>query len=112
MVFQRHTWPFFAIALCAIFIACGDDNSSGASANLKNTPIADSTIQKTADVLKDWGFKPVIEASDIDVFQNDGIILFMEESGENLRRFSTSLSRRSKKAKSRNLALMKASNEF
>ena len=53
MDFQRHTWPFFAIALCAVFIACGDDNSSGASANLKNTPIADSTIQKTADVLKD-----------------------------------------------------------
>lgn len=87
MDFWKHTWPFFAIALCAIFIACGDDNSSGASANLKNTPIAectapaflkegdkvallspsyttpDSTIQKTAEVLKDWGFKPVIGKS-------------------------------------------------
>ena len=109
MDFQRHTWPFFAIALCAVFIACGDDNSSGASANLKNTPIADSTIQKTADVLKDWGFKPVIGASDIDVFQNDGIILFMEKIGENSRKYLTPLSRRPKKAKSRNHALTKAS---
>ena len=30
-------------------------------------------------------FVPLIGASDIDVFQNDGIILFMEEIGENLR---------------------------
>ncbi|SIO29978.1 LD-carboxypeptidase [Fibrobacter sp. UWB11] len=87
MDFGKHAWPFFAIALCVFFIACGDDNSSGASANLKNTPIAestapaflkegdkvallspsyttpDSTIQKTAEVLKDWGFKPVIGKS-------------------------------------------------
>ena len=30
-------------------------------------------------------FVPLVGASDIDVFQNDGIILFMEEIGENLR---------------------------
>ena len=30
-------------------------------------------------------FVPLIGASDVDVFQNDGIILFMEEIGENLR---------------------------
>jgi muramoyltetrapeptide carboxypeptidase len=30
-------------------------------------------------------FVPLIGSSDIDVFQNDGIILFMEEIGENLR---------------------------
>ena len=30
-------------------------------------------------------FVPLIGASDIDVFENDGIILFMEEIGENLR---------------------------
>ena len=30
-------------------------------------------------------FVPLVGASDVDVFQNDGIILFMEEIGENLR---------------------------
>lgn len=75
------------LCLSMILAGCGDDNSSSASVNLKNAPIAegtapaflkkgdkiallspsyttpDSTIQKTADVLEDWGFKPVIGKS-------------------------------------------------
>ena len=75
------------LCLSMILGGCGDDNSSSASVNLKNAPIAegtapaflkkgdkiallspsyttpDSTIQKTADVLEDWGFKPVIGKS-------------------------------------------------
>ena len=68
MDFQRHTWPFFPIALCAIFIACGDDNSSGASANLKNRPIADSTIQKTADVSSKIGDSSRLSEQAISMF--------------------------------------------
>ena len=72
-----------------------DDNSTLLRDLLKGTvPIYDIPKHKYNQKGKAEGilvggnmstFVPLIGASDIDVFQNDGIILFMEEIGENLR---------------------------
>ncbi len=83
MGFKKKTIGFAVLCLSMMFTACGDD-SSIAPRGLIHKPLAectapaflkkgdkiallspsytvpDSTIQKTADVLKDWGFTPVI----------------------------------------------------
>jgi len=82
MEFTRIFRIGFVVSLFFL-VACGDDSSSGASAT-PSTPLgesvapaflkkgdkialispsyftADSVIQKTANVIKEWGFKPVI----------------------------------------------------
>ena len=82
MEFTRIFRIGFVVSLLFL-TACGDDSSSGASA-IPSTPLgesvapgflkkgdkialispsyftADSVIQKTANVIKEWGFKPVI----------------------------------------------------
>lgn len=82
MEFTRFIRIGFAVSLFFL-VACGDDSSSGASTNTP-TPIgesvapaflkkgnkialispsyftADSVIEKTAKVIEEWGFKPVI----------------------------------------------------
>jgi len=83
MGFKKKTIGFAVLCLSMMFTACGDDSST-APRGLIHKPLAectapaflkkgdkvallspsytvpDSTIQKTADVLKDWGFTPVI----------------------------------------------------
>ena len=82
MDFSKITRIGFIVSV-ALLAACGDDNSSGASSSI-STPLGesvapaflkkgdkiallspsyftpDSNIQKTANVIKEWGFKPVI----------------------------------------------------
>ena len=82
MDFSKITRIGFIVSL-ALLAACGDDNSSGSSSGI-STPLGesvapaflkkgdkiallspsyftpDSNIQKTANVIKEWGFKPVI----------------------------------------------------
>ena len=83
MGFKKKTIGFAVLCLSMMFTACVDDSST-ATRGLIHKPLAectapaflkkgdkvallspsytvpDSTIQKTADVLKDWGFTPVI----------------------------------------------------
>ena len=83
MGFKKKTIGFAVLCLSMMFTACGDDSST-APRGLIHKPLAectapaflkkgdkvallspsytvpDSTIQKTADVLKEWGFTPVI----------------------------------------------------